>query len=76
MALGSFLLHAMPDPGLQSVTSGRGGGLICEPLKAVWPAYAGIFYSNIFSCPSLLSSFSCYLMYSRICASFRPTVDT
>src|SRR5262249_29607523 len=26
----------------QSCTSGRAGGLICEPLKAVWPAYAGI----------------------------------
>src|SRR5215813_14300591 len=25
-----------------SCTSGRAGGLICEPLKAVWPAYAGI----------------------------------
>src|SRR5262245_22591325 len=24
------------------VSSGRAGGLICEPLKAVWPAYAGI----------------------------------
>lgn len=27
----------------KSFTSGRAGGLICEPLKAVWPAYAGIF---------------------------------
>src|SRR5262249_8344715 len=26
----------------ESCTSGRAGGLICEPLKAVWPAYAGI----------------------------------
>src|SRR5262249_1725295 len=26
----------------KSCTSGRAGGLICEPLKAVWPAYAGI----------------------------------
>ncbi len=25
----------------KSDTSGRAGGLICEPLKAVWPAYAG-----------------------------------
>src|SRR5262249_55137983 len=28
--------------GEKSCTSGRAGGLICEPLKAVWPAYAGI----------------------------------
>ena len=35
--------------GEKSSTSGRAGGLICEPLKAVWPAYAGILYSNIFS---------------------------
>src|SRR5262249_40716674 len=27
---------------IKSCTSGRAGGLICEPLKAVWPAYAGI----------------------------------
>src|SRR5262249_39476113 len=27
---------------VKSCTSGRAGGLICEPLKAVWPAYAGI----------------------------------
>jgi len=34
----------------QSCTSGRAGGLICEPLKAVWPATpASSFYSNIFS---------------------------
>ncbi len=26
---------------MQSCTSGRAGGLVCEPLKAVWPAYAG-----------------------------------
>src|SRR5262245_29837669 len=30
------------DLARQSCTSGRAGGLICEPLKAVWPAYAGI----------------------------------
>jgi hypothetical protein len=33
----------------QSCTSGRAGGLICEPLKAVWPAFAGISYLNMFS---------------------------
>src|SRR5262245_23697905 len=26
----------------ESCTSRRAGGLICEPLKAVWPAYADI----------------------------------
>ena len=31
-------------------TSGKAGGLICEPLKAVWPATpASPSYSNIFS---------------------------
>jgi hypothetical protein len=79
---GSFVSPSSRNPvteeqfDAKSCTSGRAGGLICEPLKAVWPAYAGIVYSNIFSCSSLLSSFSCSLMYSRICASSRPTVDT
>src|SRR5499426_3922520 len=35
-------MAALPNGELQSCTSGRAGGLICEPLKAVWPAYAGI----------------------------------
>src|SRR6516225_7483303 len=75
----TLALWLQPNPTLkqsESFTSGRAGGLICEPLKAVWPAYAGIFYSNIFSCSSLLSSFSCSRIYSRICVSSRPTVDT
>jgi hypothetical protein len=46
-------IASAPHCFLKSFTSGRAGGLICEPLKAVWPAYAGIFYSNIFSCSSL-----------------------
>ena len=34
----------------ESCTSGRAGGLICEPLKAVWPATPAVpSYSNIFS---------------------------
>jgi uncharacterized protein (DUF2267 family) len=52
-------LHALRDRltveeavhlGAQSGTSGRAGGLICEPLKAVWPATpASSVYSNILS---------------------------
>src|SRR5262245_36305471 len=49
-ALGSLVTRAGLQPDAivkelkQSCTSGRAGGLICEPLKAVWPAYAGICY--------------------------------
>jgi hypothetical protein len=41
-----YALYRFPR---QSCTSGRAGGLICEPLKAVWPAFAGISYLNMFS---------------------------
>ncbi len=41
----------------ESDTSGRTGGLICEPLKAVWPAYAGthvgVAVMKFFSTPLL-----------------------
>ena len=31
-----------PEIRIESCTSGKAGGLNCEPLKAVWPDYAGM----------------------------------
>jgi len=58
-------------------TSGRAGGLECEPLKAdCLGAACGGGQSNIFIWSSRRSSCSCRWMYSRITFSSRPTVDT
>ncbi len=55
---------------LKSLTTTKGGGLKCEPLKAAKPCG----YPNNQSC--FRSSSSWCLIYSLMTASSRPTVDT
>src|SRR3989441_9984635 len=52
----------------QSCTSGKAGGLICEPLKAVWPATPARF---LFEHLQLIESTIFFLLLSDVISHLR-----
>src|SRR5439155_20644922 len=58
-----FTPHSSPLTFCQSCTSGKAGGLICEPLKAVWPATPARF---LFEHLQLIESTIFFLLLSDV----------